>query len=45
MARRRTEVVAVAEDGQQVCKVAPHANLRGVGPVHRQLDFLGGRER
>lgn len=42
VARRRTEVVAVAEDGEQVCKVAAHANLRGVGPVHRQLQFLGG---
>lgn len=40
MACRRTELVAIAQDGQQVCKVSPHADLRGVGSVDRQLQLL-----
>lgn len=44
MARCGTQLVAVTEDGQQVGKVAPHANLGRVGMVDRQLQFLKGRK-
>lgn len=45
VARRGTQLVAVAQDGQQVREVAPHADLRRVGPVDRQLQLLERRER
>ena len=40
----RTQLVAVRQYGQQVCKVPTHPYLRGVGPVHRQLQLLEGEE-
>lgn len=40
MARCGTQLVAVTEDGQQVGKVAAHANLGRVGMVDGQLQFL-----
>lgn len=38
------ELVAITQDGQQVCKVAPHSDLRGVGPIDRQLQLLEGEK-